>query len=219
VNQQGLGGRALQRIAVDDDDDAAERLAAWVTSYGEASLPFTRADLLEHHAIVSRIHAHVAACLPARFPTWLSQEPGDEDPADTVRRRRTELAQALDRVRGRSEIGVTARWTAAADAAPSAEANTPGTRYLLERRRVFAGSDRRRERARELADEIERLVADDLVDVRRQLCPSTTVALSSALLVPRQRASELIERLPRDAHDVRILVHGPWPPYTFAATG
>ena len=77
----------------------------------------------------------------------------------------------------------------------------------------------RRERARELADEIERVAGADLVAVWRQVCPSTGVALSSALLAPQARAKDLMARLLGMQDGVRILVNGPWPPYTFADTG
>ena len=64
-------------------------------------------------------------------------------------------------------------------------------------------------------EQTERLVGSDLVDVRK-FCPSVIVALSSALLVPRASADRIKARLSRDEQDVRILVNGPWPPYTFA---
>jgi hypothetical protein len=83
----------------------------------------------------------------------------------------------------------------------------------------IAGSERRRERATELADAIEKRVGADLVDSRRRVCPSPSVALSLALLVPRENAHELVARLLSLAQDVRILVNGPWPPYTFAVVG
>ncbi len=57
------------------------------------------------------------------------------------------------------------------------------------------------------------------MDVRHSLCPSQSVGLSSALLVKRSRAADVQARLVRTQHDVRILVNGPWPPYTFAAVG
>jgi hypothetical protein len=68
-----------------------------------------------------------------------------------------------------------------------------------------------------LADQTERVVGSELVDVRHQVCPSVTVALSSALLVPRDRAEQIKARLIRQEQDVRILVNGPWPAYTFAS--
>jgi len=40
-----------------------------------------------------------------------------------------------------------------------------------------------------------------------------------ALLVPRVRAAEVRARLARVEPDVRILLNGPWPPYSFVAIG
>jgi hypothetical protein len=57
------------------------------------------------------------------------------------------------------------------------------------------------------------------VDSRRQICPSKDVAVTLALLVPRGNADSVKRSLPRAASDVRILVNGPWPPYTFATFG
>ena len=45
------------------------------------------------------------------------------------------------------------------------------------------------------------------------------VALSSALLAPQARARDLMDRLLGMQDGVRILVNGPWPPYTFADMG
>jgi hypothetical protein len=204
------GLRAQVLVRIDED-----WVTAWATQFAQVSAEFGRADLLEHHQIVSRLHAQLEGCLPARFPTWVADE---EALRADLRRRQAELSRALERVRGLCELAITPVWTAPALEETPAEATTPGTRYLLERRRALAGSERRRERARELADEIERLAGADLAAVRRQVCPSPAVALSSALLAPRARAVELMARLPRTQDGVRILVNGPWPPYTFAGT-
>ena len=209
----GLRGQALVRV-----DSAG--LAAWATELAEPDPRFGRSDLLEHHAIISCLHAQLAACLPVRFPTWFVD-------ADALRgeigRRQDEFRANLDAVRGRCELAVTVLWTAPAETAesetPSAAAATPGTRYLLERQQAVAGSDRRRARARALADEVKALAGVDLAGVRAHVCPSALVAVSSALLIPRESAEALIARLPRAKDGVRILVNGPWPPYSFAGTG
>jgi hypothetical protein len=206
----GLHTQALVRV-----DESG--LTGWATRFGQPNPRFGRSDLVEHHQIVSRLHEQLRACLPARFPTWLT----DEDALrGEIRGRQAELRAGLDTVRGHCELAVTVLWTAPAEQlAPIQATTTPGTLYLLERQQVLAGSDRRRERARELADEIERVAGADLVAVRRQSCPSAAVALSSALLVRQASARDLMARLLRVHDGVRILVNGPWPPYTFADTG
>ncbi len=187
-------------------------LAAYASSFGAPAENFGRADLIAHHEIISRLAAEMDV-LPARFPTWLADEEALRRELD---RRRGDLGEALARVRGRVELAVTAIWTEAPGELPLPEATTPGRKYLLGRQQAFSGSDKRRARARALAHETERLTGDDLVEVRHQVCPSATVALSSAVLVPRANAEAVKIRLARGERDVRILINGPWPPYTFA---
>ncbi len=159
--------------------------------------------MLEHHRVVQELHECFSACLPARFPTYV------ED-AETLRTLLTEreeaLLAALERVRGRSELAVTAMWTRV----PTVAEGGPGRRYLLRlqwQQRV----------AREVADEVERVARPEAQSVQRALNPRPGTAVSLAVLVPRESTGVVVKRLssldPRD--DVRILVSGPWPPYSF----
>ena len=160
-------------------------------------------DMLEHHRVVQELHEHFSACLPARFPTYV------ED-AETLRTLLTDreeaLCAALERVRGRSELAVTAMWTRV----PTVADGGPGRRYLLQRQwqqRV----------AREVADELERVARPEAQSVQRALNPRPGTAVSLAVLVPRESTAVVVKRLsglePQDG--VRILVSGPWPPYSF----
>jgi hypothetical protein len=191
-------------------------LAAWATDFHPPLDQFTRDDLLSHHELVMRLHESHVSVLPARFPTWLADAEATRQLIDS---RHAQLSSALDKVQGCAELSVTAVWLSDDEAVPLPDAATPGRRYLLERRQAFAGSDRRRQRARELADDVERLAGPDLVACQRQVCPSTTVAASMALLVPRARVAEIRARLSPVKPDVRILVNGPWPPYSFVDIG
>jgi hypothetical protein len=171
--------------------------------------------MLAHHRVVSAVFARSAGCLPARFPTLV----GDRDALrEHIEAKRRELTAQLERVRGHCELAVTAVWLASEESsAPiDVEATAPGRRYLLQRRAAMLGSDRRHARALEIADEIERAVSSAVVEVKREMCPSPRVAVSLSMLVERPNAGAILARLPREEHDVRILVHGPWPPYTFA---
>jgi hypothetical protein len=169
--------------------------------------------LLSHHEVVTLLHEQLDAAVPARFPTWVAD-------GEALRRvmadKHNQLSASLTRVRGRVELSLTAIWLTDDDEGAAApEAATPGRRYLLQRRQAFAGSDRRRQRAGELAEQVERLVGPDLIERQRQVCPSRTIALTMSLLVPRSRAPDVKARLGRLEPDVRILVNGPWPPYSF----
>ncbi len=185
----GLRGRPL--IALRERD-----LKAWLTEMDDEA--WTRDDLMAHHAVVTALDAAANGCLPARFATHVSE--------DLLRQRYDALSEALSRVEGRSELAVTAVWTS--PPAPT----TSGTAYLRVRAEALRS-------ARRVARLIEEACGDQLVQVSHRECPSQTVALSSALLVPRARADVVKMALPRDTQDVRILVNGPWPPYSFAGIG
>ena len=202
------GLRGLPLIRVDADD-----VTAWATVMPESVGAFTRGDLEGHHRVVSDVFALVDGCLPARFPTTLADETALRA---LLLRRHAGLQSALERVRGCAELALTATWTTASEPVGGVEAPTPGRQYLLERQAALARSERRLARAQALADELEACAGADLVAARRRLCPSPDIALSLALLVKRPAAELLEARLPRAAEDVRILVNGPWPPYTFA---
>jgi Gas vesicle synthesis protein GvpL/GvpF len=207
---RGLQGSPLGTLLVDG-------LTAWTSLLATTTEPFTRADLLENHRVVSDVFTSVDACLPARFPTLLTDE---ASALDLLRRRRADLLARLKLVHGCCELAVTAVWTGRQDAAlPALGASSPGQRYLLERQHAIAGSDRRRAHAAALATALIDAAGDDLMDSQARLCPSPIVALSAALLVKRANVEGVRSRLPHIEQGVRILVNGPWPPYTFAVVG
>ena len=205
----GLRGGRLARI-----DQSA--LTAWATELSDTEPSFTREDLLAHHTLVAEIFTREEAILPARFPTFVA----DQDTlCDRLRSRQDALTAQLERVRGCCELAVTVLWTNSDAVQPAVEADSPGRRYMAERRQALTASDRRRAQAKTLAEAVERDVGQELIDVRHSLCPSASVGLSSALLVKRSRIEDVQTRLVHTQQDVRILVNGPWPPYTFAAVG
>jgi hypothetical protein len=139
--------------------------------------------------------------VPARFGTRFA----DVAALQTALTERLErLCAAIERVRGRSELAVTALWIAA----PAIADGGPGTRYLRDRQA-------REQIARHVADEVERAAA--AVETRRALNPRPDVAASMALLVERANEATVAQRVndldPADG--VRILVSGPWAPYSF----
>jgi hypothetical protein len=73
--------------------------------------------------------------------------------------------------------------------------------------------------ARLVSERVERIAGDALAGSEHRLAPSEGVLLSSALLVERSAAENVKARLYREVRDVRILVNGPWPAYSFAAIG
>lgn len=180
---------------------------AWASDV-DTGIAWTRDDMLGHHAVVTLVDNAANGCLPARFGTELV--------VTLLREKQDELREALDRVHGRAELAVTVlsgRGHEARSVDPSAEESTPsGTVYLRARAARLAA-------ARDLAERVETIAGADLAASEHRLAPSDGVLLSSALLIERAVANTVKARLYREARDVRILVNGPWPAYTFAALG
>ena len=193
-----------QWVRVDAGD-----LSAWASEVPNAEVTFDRQDLLEHHRLVSKIFGVVDASLPARFPSWFEEA--------QLRSRHAELSAGLKRVSGCCELAVTATWVAPQDAMRDHARIASGRAYLLQRQQIFAADEKRLDRANRLVDRLERDLGDRLVDVRRRVCPSPSVALSLALLVRRADVEAVQSALGGPVEDVRILLNGPWPPYSFAS--
>jgi hypothetical protein len=198
--ERGLRNQPLVRIN-------SGVLVAHVTCWLIESRELEQRDLLAHHALIDRLHARDGACLPARFPTWVEDE---HNVRETLGRRTTEFSQALERIRGRLELAVTVLAESGPHPDPLPEGEGVGTRYMRERLHA-------RRQANEVSAQLRRLVEPEAVELQESAAPG--VVLSLALLVAKDRADELARRLRTatpDQQGIRILVNGPWPPYTFA---
>ncbi len=203
---------------------AADDLGVWATVWRGADTAMRRADLLMHHDIIETL-TDTWPCLPVRFGTWC----GDQR---EVRRllgtRYEELYSAIQRVRGRRELVLTLLWrmpptTIDQDGfvTTSGGAGT-GRRFLEQRREAWIAQAARRERATALARWLERELDLAQAEVQHSICPSNRVALSSAMLVPSGIATSLRDqalRISASVPDMRMLVNGPWPPYSFSGVG
>jgi hypothetical protein len=142
--------------------------------------------------------------------------------ADRIRRRRGELEAALTAVSGCVELGVTLEHASAEpEGGVRAETHAGGRAYLrelslehAERRRLRAERDALLERLRAALTE---LTTDERV---RYLRPPGLVSV--AHLVARDHEARYRDSVAAFAseHDqvARVLVTGPWPPYSFAGS-
>jgi hypothetical protein len=162
-------------------------------------------DMLAHHRVVEQVHERFRACLPVRFPTRMADA---EALQALLTRKQAELTRALERVRGRCELAITALWTSV----PEVPQGGAGRRYLLQRQRQW-------QIAEAVARAVEREMDDAAIEVQHTPMPRPGVAMSMAALVGREHAADLRQRLSivSDRDGVRILVNGPWPAYTFAS--
>lgn len=208
VGAGGLRGQPLAAVAADG-------LALWATAWS-APVSLTRADAFAHHALVDALCAG-GPCLPVRFGTWLVDAAAARRALASAR---ADLEARLERVGDRREIAVTLLWREAPSSEGRGHDVAPSGRAYLERRRAAAvASFGRRATADALAARLEAELAGDQADVRHETCPSDEVALSLSLLARRGEADALKARATRAVAglpDVRGVVSGPWPPYSFA---
>ena len=162
--------------------------------------------VLEHERVVEAIMAR-GPVLPLRFGTEFERE---EQLATALEERRDELLHSLDRVRGKAELGL--RIIPKQPSGHSRAVDTSGRDYLLARVRAR----RRSEQAiREVHTELAALSRASRV---RQL-PTPPAILVAAYLVDSDRVAEFrshANQLAGRQSEMRVVVTGPWPPYTFA---
>lgn len=202
---QGLQGAPLLKVT-------CGHVAAVVSEHAEP----LEADLVEEalwvHESVLEVLLEAGPVLPVRFGVRFADL---QAVRATVQRRSPELANALDYVRGRVEVGVRllarndAREPAADDAA---ELEGPGTRYLSER------LVERRDASRRL--EILRMRLGPLaIAEQSRLLPRPGSLAAAAFLVERSRLEHFrgeAQALEHELQDVALVCTGPWPPYNFA---
>ncbi len=172
-----------------------------------------------HESVVEAFDG-ARAVLPMKLFTIFTS---DARAVDHVRRARARTGRLIGRVAGRQEWGVRAALAPRRPAARPRSAPTTGSKYLLEKK---ADRDARAAATR-LADEaVSRLydwcAAASTKALRREpdQVGGGSLLLDGVFLVPRARAARfrsMVARLARAlaADGVRVMLTGPWPPYTF----
>lgn len=165
--------------------------------------------LWEHERVIERLMTE-RAVLPMRFGTRLA----DDGPLRAIlAERQQEFLAALDRVRGRVELGVRAlRPAAAQDVKAGATPAASGRAYL-------DGKLRRAQRLEREADAVHEPLAALAAASARHAAHAPDELLRASYLVDRSAVEHFratVEQLQRDP-DAAILCTGPWPPYSFVA--
>ncbi|HEV2010664.1 MAG TPA: GvpL/GvpF family gas vesicle protein [Candidatus Limnocylindria bacterium] len=213
--ETGLRGQPLEQIT-------AGELGLWATRW-DAPPALSRDDAFAHHDLVA-VLCDAGACLPVRFGTWLD---GEDSARRSLEADQERFASAVDRLGDRREVAVTLLWPDASLVRPGpaspAQAeprstDAPGRAFLGRRRALHAVTDNRRTEADAFAERLRTELAIDQADVRQESCPSAEVALSMSLLARRDEADALKARATAAVAalgEVRGVVSGPWPPYSF----
>jgi hypothetical protein len=166
----------------------------------------SRGMVLAHERVVEAMMDR-GAVLPLRFGTQLE---GEDALAAVLTERRDELLGALERVRGKVELGLRVIPQPGADRELGAR-QLSGRSYILARAREH----RRRERA---AVEVHRPLAELAAASTLRAHPMPPALLVAAYLVDAERVDEFrasAAEFEHHAAGAQVVVTGPWPPYNF----
>jgi hypothetical protein len=206
----GLGGRPVEGRDV-------EPFTIWTSA--EARAPALDLEGIRRHHEVVRAASESVTPRPVRFGGWARDH---SVLADRIRRRRGELEAALTAVFGCVELGVTLEHASAEpESGVSGETPAGGRAYLRELSHVYAERRRRRAERDAMVERLRAALMELTTDERvRYLRPPGLVSV--AHLVARDREARYRDSVAAFAseHDqaVRVLVTGPWPPYSFAGS-
>lgn len=201
--------------------------------FGEEALRhhFEDLDWLEqvarrHDEVIRAVWLATGLVAPFRLATICRT---DDNVRERLETRYDELTRALDRVEGRSEWSVKAFLPAepvnAAADTDDDEAASTGTAYLLRRRRELDQRQQAAVDADAIAEAIHHEVAASAQACRR-LPPqdrrltgyADPMILNGSYLVDDRDAGSfraVIDQLVAQRPAVRLMVDGPWPPYSF----
>jgi Gas vesicle synthesis protein GvpL/GvpF len=170
----------------------------------EGELRATEANLWEHEAVVEAL-MHDGAVLPARFGTVLESI---DRLRDELVGRQEEFRRALDRVRGRVELGVRAVWPERAEVGTPADSGRVYLARKLGEQRAAADA------TSSVHDPLARLAVASTLRVEQSPC----LTVIASYLVDRDEVASFrreADRLARTLDGVTLACTGPWPPYSF----
>jgi hypothetical protein len=191
-------------------------LAAVTSALDSGYLRPTIDHILRHEAIVEAVREQEPA-LPVRFGTVLAGRAAVEREVES---RHDALACDLARLGDTAEFGLVVLWEPADREARSEtpDPHVSGARYLETRRDAFRRESQQREHARALAGDLHAILGPHALDHRAIILPTARLALRATYLVKRDRVEHLraaFEEARRRHPELRLLLSGPWPPYTF----
>ena len=207
---QGVSGEPVRIVEFED-------VSALVSVCRSDAFQVTRKNALAHHEVVRSITEKTTP-LPARFGTVVTVQ----QLSNYVSTHHQALKAKLAQLRGRVEMNV--RMIETIDAADKPRENTtmpgPGTAFLLEKQ-----SEILREQAGVAQkDQLSAWLREKLGDLIKE----EKISLSHSQTVILARADHLIERVDiqeyrtkmakavEERPEIRFMVSGPWPPYSFA---
>ena len=193
------------------------KLSLWV-DLPEVAPRATLDSVKAHHAVVRAAWTTSPACLPARFGQWFQERAALEK---AVAEKGAALERALQEVEGAGEHGVRIVEPEATEASGESDPEPPhtGRAYLESLLKRDLARQQRNQRAEAMGRELETALLGAIRAQRAEPLKGSHGLLSVAHLVASDRQDEYRDRLAgfRTVHpELRFLVSGPWPPYSFA---
>ncbi len=175
--------------------------------------------VLRHEAVVEAARRQGPA-LPVRFGTVFRDA---EAVACALAERYEPLAADLERLGDRVELCLTVLWPAppvedTPAPAPSDPETSAGARYLHARAAELRREEALTERAEAVARELEQAFGALALERRVSLLPTPRVAVRTAYLLDAAAVADFraaFQATRRARGELRLLLTGPWPPYSF----
>jgi len=233
---RGLKGTGRVRLLDVDRGLWLVAADAPLSRYGEKAINAKLSDLdwvsqaaVAHEAVVESFMS-ATAVLPMKLFTMFAT---DERAVEHVRGDRKRIRRLLERVANRVEWGVRVmldRSTASTPATLSSgrtggRAPASGAAYLLVKKAQRDAATELAERARQVVADLHDRLAARAADTRRRSArelpaPGGPLLLDAAFLVPRSKSARFRSLAAREARALardgyRLVVTGPWPPYSF----
>lgn len=193
-------------------------LAAVTGRIRDDGAPATIEAMLRHEAIVEAVRRRGPA-LPVRFGTVL---PDTMSVASALAERYEPLAADLDRLGDKVELSLTALWSAppSDDEGGGGGELSAGARYLYACAAQLRRDDALKKRAGAVAQELSRLLGERgwALEQRLSLVPTLRVAVRTTYLLDPAQVGEFradLDVMCRGVREVRFVLTGPRPPYSF----
>jgi len=207
----GISDLAVRILTIDD-------FAVLVSDFDSDAVTITRENALAHAAVVRSVLDRTTP-LPFRFGTLVTEQ----QLRSYIAAHKPSLKTNLDLVRGCVEMSVKIIWNVSQDddveREPGEGKQGIGARFLQDKRREILGDERRAAQAAEIStwlrESVVGLVRDEQVTTR----PSEKLLLAAAHLVERTKIKQYRNRIAEaraKRPELRFLLSGPWPPYSFA---
>lgn len=205
-------------------------LAAAVSPIAQMAVAPAPASLLRHESVVEAL-CQAGPALPARFGAIL---PSQEAMKEALARQSATLLSDLERLGNKVELGLTILWgTGGKQEDTQSEQSLslsrrftddttsgPGTRYLQARLAHYQRQTAQNGKVQALIANLEQALKPYTLEQVYRKPTIARIAVRAAYLVHRSQINafqQAVDELRQAQPDLRWLISGPWPPYSFVS--